>query len=427
MINTIKSEILNESYQTAVLENGLRIACYNMPKYNGVHAVIGTNFGSVDRKFTMNGEKFDVPAGVAHFLEHKMFEKEEGDVFSLYAKTGANANAFTSFDKTCYIFTATSDVDKCLDILLYTVNSPYFTKETVEKEQGIIAQEIKMYDDNAYWRMLFGVLNGLYVNHSIKDDIAGTVESIKKITDKTLYDCTNAFYSPSQMILCVAGNIEIDEVIKACNRAEFRYEKVSVEKTLIEEPKEVAYKEKTIYMPISAPLVAVGFKESFEDGIKLKNELIANIILDVLTGATSDLFNDLYDKNLVNGTFSGEVISGQDFFSFIISGETQNPEILSNELLKAILTLKSTGITEEEYTISKNSLYGSLIVDFENVEEVAGNMLAAAFKEYTVYDQINTLKEITLEDVNNQLSNMFDTNRKTVFTVLPINEGENNG
>ncbi len=422
MINTIKSDILNERYETITLENGLRIACYTMPKYNGVHAIIGTNFGSIDRKFTMNGEKFSVPAGVAHFLEHKMFEKEEGDVFSLYAKTGANANAFTSFDKTCYIFTATSEVDKCLDILLHTVNSPYFTKETVEKEQGIIAQEIKMYDDNAYWRMLFGVLNGLYINHSIKDDIAGTVESISKITHNTLYDCTKAFYSPGQMILCVAGNITIDEVIKACERAEFKQDKVEIEKTLVTEPNEVNYKEKTIYMPISAPLVAVGFKEVFEGGSNLKNDLISNIILDVLTGSTSDLFNDLYDKNLVNGTFSGEVISGEDYFSFIISGETQSPDILAKELENAILSLKKSGVTSEEFKISKNSLYGSLIVDFENVEEVAGNIITAHFRNYTAYDQIETLKEITLEDVNNQLLEMFNEDRKTVFTVMPINE-----
>ncbi len=425
MINTIKSDILNESYKTAVLDNGLRIACYNMPKYNGVHAIIGTNFGSVDRKFVMNGEKFDVPAGVAHFLEHKMFEKEEGDVFSLYAKTGANANAFTTFDKTCYIFTATSDIDKSLDTLLYTVNSPYFTKETVEKEQGIIAQEIKMYDDNAYWRMLFGVLNGLYVNHTIKDDIAGSVDSILKITDKTLYDCTKAFYSPSQMILCVAGNIEIEEVIKAAKRAEFKNEKVEVEKIKIEEPDEVNYKEKTIYMPISAPLVAVGFKEKFDGEITLKNELIANIILDILTGSTSDLFNKLYDENLVNGTFSGEVISGEDYFSFIISGETQEPEVLSKELEKAIRALKEEKIKEEEYRISKNSLYGSLVVDFENVEEVAGNIIASHFKNHTAYAQMDTLKEITLEDVNNQLSKMFCEDRKTVFTVMPMVEEEN--
>ena len=378
-----------------------------MPGYNAVHAVFATNFGSVDRSFIMNGEKYDIPAGVAHFLEHKMFENEDGDAFDKYAKTGANANAFTSFDK----------VDESLDILLNFVTTPYFTPQTVEKEQGIIGQEIKMYDDSANWRMLFGVLEGLFVNHTVRDDIAGTVESISFITDKMLYDCAKAFYSPSQMFLSVAGNITLDTVLAACDRAGFKYETLEVERLKTEEPDHINYTEKSINMPVSVPLIAVGFKEKMSNPVTIREELCGEIIMDVLTGATSKLFNKLYDKNIVNGTFEGEIFSGTDYYATIISGETAHPNVLLQEIEQAIDDLKKEGINEDDFLTSKNSMYGSMIVDFENVEEVATSIANAHFKGRTAYTALETLSGITLEDGNSQLQTMFRRDQRTVFTV----------
>ncbi|MEG1049101.1 MAG: pitrilysin family protein, partial [Oscillospiraceae bacterium] len=378
-ITTIKSKILKESYQLIDTDCGLKIACYTMAKHSGVHAVFATNFGSVDRAFVVDGEKQEIPAGVAHFLEHKMFENEDGDAFDKFAKTGASANAFTSFDKTCYIFTATDNVNESLDILLSFVTKPYFTKETVEKEQGIIGQEIKMYDDSSNWRALFGVLEGLYKNHTVKDDIAGTTQSIAKITPEMLYSCAQAFYSPSQMILSVAGNITPEQVIAAVERAGLSKKKPEVQKLRVEEPKEINYAQKTIKMPISIPLVAIGFKENFEAPITAEKEIIGDIIMDVLTGSTSELFNKLYDENIVNGTFEGEVFSGTDYYSEIISGETAQPEVLIAEVEAAIDKMKKDGITKEQFETSKNAMYGSMITDFENVEEVATNIVNSYF------------------------------------------------
>ena len=419
-MSEIRNNILNESYQLVKTDCGLQIACYNMPGYNAVHAVFATNFGSVDRSFIMNGERYDIPAGVAHFLEHKMFENEDGDAFDKYAKTGANANAFTSFDKTCYIFTATDKVDESLDILLNFVTTPYFTPQTVEKEQGIIGQEIKMYDDSANWRILFGVLEGLFVNHTVRDDIAGTVESIAQITDKMLYDCAKAFYSPSQMLLSVAGNITLDTVLAACDRAGFRYETLEVERLHTDEPDEINYTEKSINMPVSVPLIAVGFKEKMSSPVTISEELCGEIIMDVLTGSTSKLFNKLYDLNIVNGTFEGEVFSGTDYYATIISGETAYPDVLLKEIEMAIDELKKEGIGEEDFLTSKNSMYGSMIVDFENVEEVATSIANNHFKGRTAYTAIETLSKITLDDVNSQLQTMFRPDKRTVFTVMPM-------
>ena len=418
----IRNNILNESYQLIETDSGLKIAVYNMPGYNAVHAVFATNFGSVDRSFVMNGKRYDIPAGVAHFLEHKMFENEDGDAFEKYAKTGANANAFTGFDKTCYIFTATENVDESLDILLSFVTTPYFTPQTVEKEQGIIGQEIKMYDDSANWRLLFGVLEGLFINHTIRDDIAGTVESISHITADMLYDCAKAFYSPSQMFLAVAGNITADRVLAACDRAGFKYEKLEVERLKTEEPDEINYTEKSINMPVSVPMVAVGFKEKMSSPVTLKEEIAGEIIMDILTGPTSRLFTQLYDRNIVNGTFEGEILSGDDYYATVISGETRQPEILLGEIQDAIARLKETGISEDDFITSKNAMYGSMIMDFESVEEVATNAAAAHFKGRTVYTALEQLSALTLEEVNCQLQNMFRQDKKTVFTVMPLED-----
>jgi len=416
----IKNAILNESYQLITTDCGLKIGVYNMHGYNAVHAVFATNFGSVDREFSIDGKEYKLPAGVAHFLEHKMFENEDGDAFEKYAKTGANANAFTSFDKTCYIFTATENVDESLDILLDFVTKPYFTPQTVQKEMGIIGQEIKMYDDSVNWRMMFGILDGLYVNHYIRDDIAGTVESIAEIDDKLLYDVAHGFYSPSEMILCVAGNITADRVVDAVTRAGFNSEVADVKRISPFEPDEINYAEKSIYMPVSSVNVAVGFKEKMSNPVTAKEEIAGDIIMDVLTGATSKLFNKLYDQNIVNGTFGGEVFSGRDYYATIISGETNQRDVLLDEIYSAIEELKSTGISEEDFLTSKNSMYGSLIIEFENVEEIAHDMVTEHFKGRTVYSGIETLSELTLDDVNEQLSRMFNSDKKTVFTVYPM-------
>ena len=195
-----KSDI-GESYVLAELDSGLKVYILEKPQYNTSYAIFGTKYGSIDTCFSVNGEEVCVPEGIAHFLEHKLFESEDGDAFTKYAETGAYANAFTSFDKTCYIFSCSDRFYDNLKILLNFVQSPYFTAETVAKEQGIIGQEIRMYDDSPSWRVMFNMLEGMFHSHPVKTDIAGTVESIAKITDQTLYDCYNRFYDLSNMFI----------------------------------------------------------------------------------------------------------------------------------------------------------------------------------------------------------------------------------
>ena len=218
-ITEIKSEIAGDSYYKVEHPSGLTIFVYPKEGYTSSYAIFGTRYGSINTKFSVNcGDIITVPDGIAHYLEHKLFESEEGDAFVRYAKTGANANAYTSFEKTCYLFSCTDKFDESLEILLDFVQDPYFTAQTVAKEQGIIGQEIKMYDDSPDWRVMFNMLEGMYHNHPVKIDIAGTVETIAEITAEKLYEVYNVFYNLNNMILCVAGNVTVDGVLKVADK-----------------------------------------------------------------------------------------------------------------------------------------------------------------------------------------------------------------
>lgn len=213
---TLLEKTVADQWQT--LPSGLTVIVRPMPGYSSTHVIFATRFGSIDRDFRLDGKEVHLPAGVAHFLEHKMFEDQDGDAFAKYAKTGANANAFTSFDRTCYLFTATQQLDESLDVLLGMVTHPYFTEQTIAKEQGIIGQEIKMYDDSPDWRLITGLFECLYHEHPIRSDIAGTVESIAEITPEMLYDSCKAFYAPGNMVLAAAGNTTMEQILAACER-----------------------------------------------------------------------------------------------------------------------------------------------------------------------------------------------------------------
>ena len=273
-----------------VLPSGLTVIVRPMPGYSSMHAVYATRFGSIDRRFCLDGTETDLPAGVAHFLEHKMFEDEDGDAFAKYAKTGANANAFTSFDRTCYIFTATEKIDESLDVLLGMVNHPYFTEQTIAKEQGIIGQEIKMYDDSPDWRLVTGLCENLYFRHPIRSDIAGTCESIAEITPEMLYRCCRAFYAPNNMVLAAAGNVTMARMLAACGRAgllEARGGAAPVQRLWDDEPMTVCRPYSEERMPVSKPCFGIGFKEEPLQPGDLATEVLYDILCDAVCGGMS--------------------------------------------------------------------------------------------------------------------------------------------
>ena len=404
----------------AVLDNGLTVLVREMPGFDGVHAVYSTKFGSIDRAFELDGRRWDLPAGIAHFLEHKMFENEDGDAFALYAKTGANANAYTGFDRTSYVFTATSRVPENLDILLSFVSRPYFTKETIEKEQGIIGQEIKMYDDSPEWRLVFGIYQNLYQNHGIGEDIAGSTQSIAEITPEMLYACTDAFYRPQNMVLAVAGNVTLEMVLDACACADIPSRTAPVKRLVCEEPAGVKTYESEIRMAVAKPLVGLGFKETPIAETDIRAALICDILPELVCGGTTPLYRRLYDEGLISPDFSSEALSVAGATCILFGGETPEPEKVRDMLLEEIARLRREGIDRELFRLCKNAMYGDLVRGLENIEESASGMASMFFRGCTVEDEAAALAALRPEDVEEALRTMLLEEHASTVIIRPV-------
>jgi len=412
-----ESEI-GEAYVKATLTNGLKIYVLEKPQYNSCYALFGTKYGSIDTMFKVNDKEITVPEGIAHFLEHKLFESEDGDAFTKYAKTGAYANAFTSFDRTCYLFScADTKFYENLDILLNFVQSPYFTEETVKKEQGIIGQEIKMYDDSPAWRVMFNMLTAMYHNHPVKIDIAGTVDSIAKIDYQLLYDCYNTFYNPNNMFICIAGNVDSDECIKYIEENIKPCEPLEIIRIKPEEPKEIVENYVEQSLEVAQPMFSFGFKEEIDTPERsIKEKIITALLLEVIAGDASPLYKQLVNEGLINDEFSTEHFYGNGYSSLLFSGESDNPKAVGEAIKAEIIRLKDEGIDKKLFSAVRAAMYGSAIRIFNSVEGIAMSLVECAMTDCNLFDDIKYLKSITLDDVQRKLSNINVDN--SVLSVI---------
>lgn len=408
-------------FEEQILPNGLCVRVLPMPGFKSVHAIYATNFGSINKQFKQDDKVITLPEGVAHFLEHKMFENEDGvDAFSLYAQTGASANAYTGFDRTSYIFTATDKIDENLDILLSFVGHPHFTKESVAKEQGIIGQEIGMGEDDPDRRLFFGMLQGLYKNHPVRDEIAGSVESISYITADMLYECTNAFYHPSNMALCVAGDITMEQVLKAVERAQLPQNKIApIERLFPQEPLDVAQKNNTLAMSVAMPILALGFKEEPLSQDLTKNEIIYDLLCELLAGQTSTLYQTLYDEGLVQPDFSAGYNLVDEALSLFFIAQTPDTDYVQQAILKEIERQRTQGIDKQQFEIAKKMMYGNLISELDSVERIASMLVSSYFRGGTPIQELELLASITLEDIQQALNTLFNVNQMSSMIIMP--------
>lgn len=426
----IRNERTGEQYTYVKHPTGLDIYIWKMEDYSTTHALFGTKYGSINTKFRTKDQPdfITVPNGIAHYLEHKLFENEDCDVFSLYAKTGASANAYTSFDKTCYLFSCTDNVYESLEILLSFVQNPYFTEETVQKEQGIIGQEIRMYDDNAGWRVFFNMLQGMYHNHPVKIDIAGTVESIAQINADLLYKCYYTFYNLNNMVLSIAGNVDEDRILEMCDKLLKQGGNPELETAFEDEPETVCKKETVQKLEISMPMFNIGFKAKPEKGIDaLRAEIETNFVLSLLADESSDFYKKLYDEGLINSSFSSEVFSGDGYCCSIFGGESRNPKLVRDKLIEEINRCKKEGFDETRFNNIKKAYYGALIRDLNDAEAIATNMLNAGMEKLSAFDAIETVAAVTFEDMAKRLEKQFNTENVTISIIEPIDgkEGQN--
>lgn len=424
-IREVKSERLGESYFEIDHPSGLKILVYPKKNYAATYAVFGTRYGSIDTEFRLNGEeKFTcVPEGIAHFLEHKLFESEDLDAFERYAKTGASANAYTSFDKTCYLFSCTGKFQGSLEILLDFVTHPYFTEKTVQKEQGIIGQEIQMCRDEAGWEALFSLLRAMYKTHPVRIDIAGTVESIAEITPELLYKCYETFYNFSNMVLCVAGNVTPDEVLSVADRLLKPQKPIEIERKFHREPREVAesYTEETL--SVAFPIFSLGFKEAVETPERsLREILISDIILEAVAGKTSAFYSELLEAGLINTSFESEYFCGYGYAAWIFTGESPDGREVQKRITARIRALQETGISKADFERIRKKLYGRSIMQFNDIDGIANAMVSAYFCKEGLFDETEILQSLTLDEVNARLRTALQTDCASLSVIKP--EGE---
>ncbi|MCL2560685.1 MAG: insulinase family protein [Turicibacter sp.] len=421
-------EQMDETVYYEQLANGLQV--YVMPKagFNKTYATFTTKYGSIDNHFVpLGGEELvQVPDGIAHFLEHKLFEKEDYDVFQKFSASGASSNAFTSFTRTCYLFSTTSEVETNLTTLLDFVQAPYFTAETVEKEKGIIEEEIKMYDDNADFKVYFGTLNNLFVNHPIKIDIAGTVASIYEITAEDLQLCYDTFYHPSNMVLFVVGDVEPESVMAHIkdNQDAKAYEAApEIKRYFPDDPVQVAVPHREVQMQVSVPKVYVGVKgrvapdeTAYE---ALEKDMAMDVLLEMMFGGSSDYFEKALDEELANESFGFESSHGLSFSFAFIGGDSTKPDALAASIKDELLAVSSRTLDVAEFERMKRKKIGRFLSALNSVEFIANRFTEYAFDGLSLFDVVDVLEKMTVDQVEAVAATYFKEDAMTVFKIMP--------
>lgn len=420
-IKEIKNELLNEKYYDIDHPSGLKILVMPKENYASSYAIFATKYGSIDTMIQMQDGSFkEIPEGTAHFLEHKLFESEDLDAFERFAKTGASANAYTSFDRTGYLFSCSANFKKNLEILLDFVQNPYFTQATVEKEQGIIGQEIDMYKDVPDWEVMFNCLRTMYHNLPVRIDIAGTQESIAQITAETLYGCYDNFYNLHNMVLAVAGNVCVNEVIEAADKVLKPVDGKMAQRKIIDEPKEVVENYVEEKLSVATPQFMFGFKESWDAPERTtKEEISMEILLDMLSGQSSGLYKRLFDGKLINNSFGFEYFTGFGYSCVLFAGESSDPKKVAEEIVKEINRFRETGFDEVTFERTKKKLYGRMIMGMNDVDGIANNMAVSYFAGEDIFADFEIYKTITLDDVTELFGKTLDEDYSVLSVIKP--------
>lgn len=422
------SEITGEELYFGKHSSGLGV--YIVPKkdYSKSYAIFGTRYGSVDSKFVVPGESelTEVPDGIAHYLEHKMFDQPDGsNVFDKFSKYGGNANAFTSFNMTAYLFSATSNIKENLATLLDYVQSPHFTDESVQKEQGIIGQEIRMYDDNGGWKVFFNLLNCLYKNHPVRTEIAGTVESISHITADYLYKCYNTFYNLSNMSIVIVGNVNPQEMLEVIENGIKKNEpfEEEIKKVYPDEPKEIAKSYAEQKLSVSIPMFMIGFKDTdtgYSGEKLLKKNIEITILLKMLFGKSSKIYQKLYEEGLINSNFAADYTMQPDYGFSSVEGESKNPKKVYEIIIEEIEKIHSIGLSKDDFERIKKVVWGRYIRSHNDVEDYATAFMQMLFMDIDYFNYYDVYKSVTFEDVVKRFEQHFRKENSALSVVNPI-------
>ena len=414
---------IGESLYSATLPNGLRLRVIPKRGFRTFYAVFAANYGGAHRRFTVDGQTLDTPAGVAHFLEHKMFDLPNGDnALNLLSANGADPNAFTASGITCYYFQCTESFEENLRMLLHFVSTPYFTAETVQKEQGIIAQEIRMGEDDPGVSIYYELLRMLYDHHPIRDRVAGTVESIAEITDKTLYDCHRVFYAPCNMVLCVEGDVDPERVL-AIAQEELPGELGSVPEADFGPEEGLLPREsfRSQEMAVSAPQYLIGakFRPAAEGQALLRQKLESQLALWLLVGASSPFYTRLYAQGLIGHDFGYEADFSAGTATVILGGESREPEKVLADLQAEVAAVRERGFDPQRFERAKRASLGARLRGLEDFENVCVATAEGVFSGYCVFDSLSLLGEVSRAECEQFVKETLSPERLAISIITP--------
>ena len=427
MINMkiVESTIIKEKAYFEKLENGLNIIIIPKANTNKKYVIWGTNFGSIDNRFIMpqTNEEVFIPDGVAHFLEHKMFEQKNGtNSLDVLMALGLDANAYTTNDHTAYLFECSSDkFYEGLDELMDYVQNPYFTDENVEKEKGIIGQEIKMYDDDPGFKLYLNAMDCLYHKNAVKLDIAGTIESISNINPDVLYKCYNTFYHPSNMTLVVCGDFKPEELLEEIkSRLQPRENQGEIKRIYEEEEESINKKSKETNMEVSNPIFMIGIKDKIPNSNEIvKKHIAIEVILNLLMGKSSELYKELYNRGELLAEPDFEYEFSKQYAHILIGGQSKNPKNVYEKFKSEVLKLKEKGIGEENFERIKRKLYGDFVTEYNSVSYIARMFLADSFREINSFDYIEKFNTVTKEYAEQVLNDVFIEEKMVISIINP--------
>ena len=423
---------IGETLYSGELENGLKIFVIPKKGFNSFYAVFGTHYGGSMRRFEINGETIDTPAGVAHFLEHKMFDMPDGsNALNSLSESGADANAFTSTDMTCYHFSCTERFEENLRKLLTFVSTPYYTEETVQKEQAIIGQEIQMGDDSPGRQIYYDLLSLLYEHHPIRDAVVGTKESIAEITAKTLYDCHSVFYAPSNMVLCVEGDVE-PERIAAIAEEILPKDKKSIPHADFGESEALvpAEKRKEREMPVAMPEFLIGGKLKSEavgmapkdSATLIRERLIAGMALRLLAGVSSSFFTRLYADGTLTRDFDYEADFTAGTGTTIIGGQSPDPERVMTELLAEAKLIAEKGFDKAYFSRIRKAMIGGRLRGLEDFDGICVSLIGDWFDGYCTFDTLDILPDIRKEECEAWIAENITEEKLAMAVIRPVRE-----
>ena len=419
----IENSKVKEKAYIEKLENGLTIVLIPKKGTHKKYIIWGTNYGSIDSEFIVPGEKeiTKVPMGIAHFLEHKMFEQPDGtNSLDTLTALGVEANAYTTNDHTAYLFEATDNFYEAMTELMDYVQHPYFTDENVEKEKGIIGQEINMYEDSPEWRVYLNAMKAMYHNNPVKIDIAGTIESISKINKEILYKCYNTFYNPSNMVLVICGDFKAEDMLEEINKRLVETKSNGqIKRIYPDEPADIVQEKIEQKLEVSQPLYVIGIKDKNNTCEKeiVKKHIAIEIILYLLMGKSSKLYKELYNQGIIYERPSLDYEFSKNYAHIMISGQSKEPETIYEKIKLEIKNMKNNEIDKKDVVRIKKMIYGNYVKEYNDVGDIARMFLSDYFKGINSFDYLEEIEAINVEYLSQVLEDVFKENKMVISIV----------